>query len=161
MKKASNIMHILSVIVEAIFVMLGIPLILFGISSFPTDLVYTDSLLVLLMHILPVLLPAIIKVIMVSILLGLLRKKSKSIVAEIIVIMMFCGFFFGVDSLVRMSAVSVLSVWKDADFIALYGAGGSYVQYAEFLHIISNTLLLLGAAFGIAYKKCVFPKIEE
>lgn len=154
-------MHILSVIVEAIFVLLGILLILFGILSFPTDMVYKDTLLVLLMHILPILLPAIIKVIMVGILLALLRKKSKSIVAEIIVIVMFCGFFFGVDSLISTSAVSMLGVWKGADFIALYGTGGIYAQYVEFLHIISNTLLLLGAAFGIAYKKCVFPKIEE
>lgn len=160
MKKASGILLWSALIVEIIFIVTVIPAMILMLANlgFTPDL--SDIGMSALIRLPKVLLPLIVKVIMVIILLSGLANREKVIFPEILTIILFCGIGSVGNPLIENMISQFMALRGEKMFVVFMMMGNAY-GYVGVLHTISNSLLLVGAALGIAHKKLILPIVEE
>lgn len=158
MKKAAKVTLGCSLITELIFGILLIPAGLLMIQLNGTAQYTTDGLfLSILIEGVKVIIPGLFKVFIIIALLVGLKTNEKVIWPEILALVLFCGIM-GIGSGMITSLTSDLLIrFGSTEVFVTYSGISSGRAFIAFLHTISNSLLIMGACFGIAYKKLLLP----
>ncbi len=161
MEKSAKVLLIISIVLDVVFLIASIAATLIGGSLNPVG---TTSGSVYLIAIISKLItygvPFLFKVIMFVIILFTMKSKSENILAEIFTIILFSGI--GMLFANGTSTVSNIIVARmGTEGLAGYSNMSLAANWCVFLHYVSNTLLLVGAAFSIAFKKVELSDIRR
>ncbi len=161
MKKAVNITLIAAAFAEIIFCILFIPLGIFWVMSggygFGMQEMILVGVIVFVQHFLPV----IFKLIAVGILLTGLWSNGRRIWPEILMLILFSGLMSFGSIFINSAVSNAINIMGGVDMIGTYSLMSSGAASVNFLHAVSNSLLIMGACFSIAYKRLLLPFESE
>ena len=162
MEKSAKVLLIISIVTDVVFLIVSaIATILGGTLNPVASAAGNMYLFAIVSQLITYGVPFLLKVILFVVILFTMKGKSENIVTEIFAIILFSGL----GMLLRngTSAISNMVIGRMMGSMEL--ASYSYMNMASgwclFVHQISNTLLLVGAAFAIAYKKVELPDIRR
>ena len=157
MKKAAIIMLIAAAFAEIFFCILFIPsgvfLAITGGNDIGMQDIISAGVIVFVKHLFPV----VVKLVAVLILLAGLRSNTGRIWPDILMLVLFSGLMSIGNIFINYAFLNVVSSMGGSDLMAGYSLVGTGVVLVGFLHAVSNSLLIMGACFGIAYKKLLLP----
>lgn len=161
MEKSAKVLLIISIVLDVVFLIASIAATLIGGSLNPVGTTTgTVYLVAIISRLITYGIPFLFKVILFVIILFTMKSKSENILAEIFTIILFSGI--GMLFANGTSTVSNIIVARvGAEGLAGYSYMNVAANWCVFLHNVSNTLLLVGAAFAIAYKKIELPDIRR
>lgn len=161
MEKAAKILLIISIITDVVFMVVSTGATLVGGSLNPVGT--TDGtvyLVAIISRLVTYGVPFLLKVILFVIIVFTMKGKSENIVTEIFAIILFSGI-----GMIFQNGTSAIGNMIVGGLGAEDLAGFSYMNMAAswcvFLHYVSNTLLLVGSAFSIAFKKVELTDIRR
>lgn len=162
MKKAAKVTLGCSLIMELIFCILLIPAGLLMIQLNGTAQYATDGLLLsILIEGVKVIIPGLFKAVIIIALLVGLETNEKVIWPEVLALVLCCGIMGIGSGMINSLTSSLLARFGGTEVLVTYSGISSGRAFIAFLHTISNSLLIMGACFGIAYKKLLLPIVPE
>lgn len=162
MKKAAKVTLGCSLIMELIFGILLIPAGLLMIQLNGTAQYATDGLfLSILIEGVKVIIPGLFKAVIIIALLVGLKTNEKVIWPEVLALVLCCGIMGIGSGMINSLTSSLLARFGGTEVLVTYSGISSGRAFIAFLHTISNSLLIMGACFGIAYKKLLLPIVPE
>ncbi|MBE5878501.1 MAG: hypothetical protein E7288_00780 [Lachnospiraceae bacterium] len=162
MKRAAKILLIWAMGLELIFGILLIPTGILMIGLNGTAQYTTDGLVLsILIEGVKAIIPGLFKLVIIIALLVGLETNEKVIWPEILALVLFCGIMGIGSGMINSLTSSLLARFGGTEVLVTYSGISNGRAFIAFLHTISNSLLIMGACFGIAYKKLLLPIVPE